>query len=357
MPDTFNKTYRYTKGIYEMKLFSTSNRDLLYYDNKLTDSNIASSVNMGEITAGIGNPTVIQLPDSAKFNITLTAADIDLRAKQLQTGGVLGYNGITDTCEIVTAADASLTVSDTPVAPYGSDIVACYVNGDGTAYEIDPSTKKVKDFVATNGTQYTVRYYIAKAASEVLDIKALFNPVVGTLEVKFPVYEAASVEAAATGTLVGYIHCIAPRYQFGGDATIAANQTTAATTALSGQALAYDANSEITCQAGSLSSLLYLVWEPLDATLGVKDMVVLGGGELTVAVGKTAMIPVKYVMADGLLAQPKMSDLAFESAATATASVADTGIVTGAAQGDTEITIENEELGLVAYCNVTVTAT
>ena len=107
MPDRFNKTYRYLKGIYEAKFFDAE-RNLQYYDNQLTDANFETSVNLGELTAGVGNPTVIQLPDTARFNVTLTAADIDLRSRWLQTGGVLGYNGITDTCELITAEDASV---------------------------------------------------------------------------------------------------------------------------------------------------------------------------------------------------------------------------------------------------------
>ena len=356
MPDTFNKTYRYTKGIYEAKVFSTANRDLLYYDNKLTDSNIASSVNIGEVTAGIGNAVVITLPDSAKFNVTLTAADVELRSRQLQTGGILGYNGITDVCEVIKASSTSLTLGSTPAVPYGYDKAVCYINGSGVAYEVDTSTKVVSGFTAEVDATYSVRYYVAKAASEVLDIKTLFNPEVVTLEIKYPVYEAATAAEANSGSLCGYIHAIVPRFQFAGEASLASNNTTPATSSLSGQALAYDSMDVNACQVGNLASLIYLVWEPISGTEGVVDIAVLGGGALSVKSGESATIPVKYIMADGMLAQPDMSDLSFVSAASGTASVSASGVVTGGTAGDTEITITNSDLGLVAYCNVTVTA-
>ena len=354
MPDRFNKTYRYMKGIYEAKFFDAQ-RNLQYYDNKLTDANIESSVNRGELTAGIGSPVVIQLPDSARFNITLTAQDIELRSRWLQTGGALGYNGITDTCEIITATGTTLTVTNTPVAPYGSTIIPAYVNGDGTAYTIDPDTKTVQGFTATTGTQYSVRYYIAKAASEVLDIKSLFSPAIGTLEVKMPVFAAPIGASTTVGTQVGFWHVIAPRYQFGGTATVTGSQTEASNSSLSGQALAYDPESGVTC-ASATPSLIYMVYEPISTTEGIQDMVVLNGGELSVAVSESATIPVRYIMSDGLLAVPDYSELNFNSTATETASVTTAGVVTGAQQGSTEVTITHKTLpNLSAVCNVDVT--
>ena len=354
MPDRFNKTYRYLKGIYEAKFFDAE-RNLQYYDNQLTDANFETSVNLGELTAGVGNPTVIQLPDTARFNVTLTAADIDLRSRWLQTGGVLGYNGITDTCELITAEDASLTVTNVPVAPYGSQLIVAYVNGDGTAYEIDPDSKTVQGFTATPGQQYAVRYYIAKAASEVLDVKSLFAPYIGTLEVKMPVFAAPVGASTLSGTQVGYWHIIVPRFQFGGTATVTGSQTTAANSSLSGQALAYNPESGITCAAAT-PSLLYMVYEPVAGTEGISDMVVLDGGQMSLAVDATAMIPVRYIMSDGLLAVPDYTDLNFVSETPGTASVTTAGVVTGVAAGSTEVTISHKTMtGLSAVCNVDVT--
>lgn len=354
MAESFNRKYKYLKGVYEFKFFSHT-RELLYYDNKLTDGNIETSVNMGEITAGIGNVPVILLPDSAKFNITYTAADVDLRSRMLQTGGTLGYNGITDTCEIINATGTELTVSATPAIPYGADIYACYVNGDGTPYQIDPTTKKVKDFVATAGQTYSVRYYVSKPTSEVLDIKSLFSPHIGTAEIKMPVFASADKSTAKYGSLVGYWHVIAPNFQFGGNAGLNTNQTTAATSSLSGQALAYDDPNGNACDSGT-PSLVYMVYEPIDPTEGVEDMIVLGGGQMDLKVGQTAVIPVKFVMKDGSMSQPDLTALTYQSAADATASVSTAGVVEGKTAGDTEITITCTEPALTAKVDVSVTA-
>ena len=355
MKDNFIKTYRYTKGIYEANVYSLANRDLLYHDSKLTDANIASSVNTGEILAGLGNAPQIMIFDTAKFSVTMTAQDIDLRQYALQTGGSLGYNGITQTCELITATETTLKVSGTPAAPYGSDQIVCYVNGQGTAYKIDPSTKTVLGFTAVPGTQYSVRYYISKPANEVLDIQALFSPDIVSLEIKYPVYQAPVGQAASTGTLCGNLWAVIPRYQFNGEASFNASQTGNVTPSLSGQALAADELSETDCAASALSSLLYLVWEPANADSGIQDLVVIGGG-VSVPVGGTATVPVKYLMENNILAQPDFSALTYTSGSDTTAIVSDAGVITGKQAGETDITVKYEPLDLKTVVMVTVTS-
>lgn len=355
MADSFVKTYKYSKGIYEAAFYSNATRDLTYYDSKLTDANIASSVNMGEIVAGLGNTTQIMIFDSAKFNITMTAQDIDLRQYALQTGGTLSYNGISRTCELITANTTTLTLNNTPVAPYGYTTGAvCYINGGGTAYAVNTSTKVVQGFTATPGTQYAVTYYVAPAANQALDIKSLFTPDIQTCEIKMPIYQAAVGASATSGSICGYLWAIVPRYQFNGESSLNATQTDNVKPSLAGQALAYDATTATACGNGGLSSLLYLVWEPISQTDGVVDMVVLGGGELSVEVGGTASIPVKFVMADGGLSQPDLTSLTYASSASSTASVAN-GVVSGVAAGSAEITITSTTPALTAVCQVEVT--
>ncbi|MEG1757791.1 MAG: hypothetical protein RR235_04955 [Oscillospiraceae bacterium] len=355
MNDNFNKTYRYMKGVYEAKFFGDDG-SLQYYDNKLTEANFETNVNLGEITAGVGNPTVIQLPDSAKFNVKMTAADVELRSRQLQTGGELGYNGITDTTEIITPTAATLTLGGTPCAPYGSTRVLCFINGGGSPYTVDPVTKQVANFAAVAGTKYTVKYYVSKPGNEVLNIHTLFAPVIGRLEVKKPVFSAPAGANGVYGTHVGNWHIIAPRFQFGGDAGVNTSQTSPATTSLSGQALGADNEDDGSGEVKS--TLVYMVYEPLNTTEGVKDLVVLGGGNiaLSLTAGASKIIPLRYVMADGGLAVPLYSKLTFTSAAPATAAVTALGAVSPVAVGSTEISINDAESGLKASCNIEVKA-
>ena len=45
--DKFAKIYKFLKGIYEVGFYERGTRKLLAYTNKLSDSNVASSVNVG----------------------------------------------------------------------------------------------------------------------------------------------------------------------------------------------------------------------------------------------------------------------------------------------------------------------
>ena len=358
MADSFNKPYRYVKGIYEMKCFATTgNRDLLYYDNKITDSNISTSVNMGELTGGIGNATLIMLPDTAKINVTLTAQDVDLRSRQLQTGGTLGYNGIVDVCEIIEATGTTLSVSKTPCAPYGSESVCCYINGNGTAYEFAAGTASVADFSATPGDTYSIRYYTKVVNAEELSIDTLFNPSVVSLEIKMPVY--ASTTGAASGALCGYWFIYIPRYQFNGDASLSVNQTTAGTSGLSGQALAYDANDANACTLSNLSKLAYMVYQPIDVTEAIEGLFIVGGA-IAGKASESALTPVKVLMADGSVAQPDYSTLTFDIPAgdSSIATVNSAGVISFVGAGDTEVTVtvtgSSPAISTVANVNVTV---
>ena len=59
---------------------------------------------------------------------------------------------------------------------------------------------------------------------------------------------------------------------------------------------------------------------------------------MSIVVGNTAQLPVRFLMNDGTLVVPDYSLMSYTSAATATASVSATGVVTGAAAGSTTIT-------------------
>ena len=146
--------------------------------------------------------------------------------------------------------------------------------------------------------------------------------------------------------------------QFNGNAATDASQTAASTTDISGTALSYDeAVSTGACDAESqYGALAYMVYMPLaGATSAVEGLAVVGGG-VTVAVGNTVQIPVKYVI-NGQLVQPNYADLTFASSSTGTASVGEnTGIVTGVQAGSCDVTVTLASPSLTLTVPVTVTA-
>lgn len=345
----------YIKGTMDVWAFNPKTGDLDYWSNKIQTNQFSTSVNMGAINAGVGNPVVINLPDTSQVNLTLTAADVSLEARALSTGGQIGYNGIIPTMESITASGASLQVSGTPAKAYGMDAAYAYIDKSGVAYEVDTDTGLISGFTAVSGTTYCVRYFTTAASAKELTLSTVFAPAVEVVYLRLPCYSAQGA-TANQGSKVGDLYIWIPRMQFSGDAATEGSQTTAATTNISGSALSYDAAIAAgVCEDSAATALAYMVYMPLaGATASVEGLAVVGG-EITVKAGSSVQLPVKYVI-DGQLVQPDYSDLTYQSAATATATVSNTGLVTGAAAGSTEITASLAEPALSVVCNVTVTA-
>lgn len=350
----------YAKGTMDVKCFDPGSNNLVYYSNKMSTSQLQSSVNLGAINAGPGNPVVIQIPDTPSLTMNLTAADFSLAGRALAVGGNVTYNGVVPVDEVVEAAGTSLKVAQTPVAPLGGCDIVCYVGNDGTAYTIDPTTMEVQGFTATAGEKYCVHYYTANAGAQQFSVETLMNPAVVRTLITIPVYSTESdAQNPLTGSRVGSLYITIPRMQFNGDVSTEGSQTTAATTVMNGTALSYDEACEAGIQCGSSASpkLAYMVLE----LFGSPDqfatgLAIVGGNDIEVNAGQTVAIPVKYVMDDGSLGTPLMSDFIFTSADANVATVSAQGVVSGVAAGTTTVTITGKgPKKLTTEANVTVT--
>ena len=359
----------FSKGVAEQVIYDPQTGNIIGYDNVASDAAITSSVNLQEVTGGIGNAVVGVIPDSTRLTGTYTSQAFSLQTRKLITGGALAYNAVAPVCETIVANSATLTVSKTPAKHYGqpaSDGTCwCYVKEQGAAtypgtnYAVDPSTKQVQNFVATASHTYEVFYFSVNASAESLAIPAVFNPTNVALSIKYAIY-AKQNNAVSGGTLQGWLYVVVPNAILTGDAGISGNQTTNATTDGAWMAMSPDSNG-LTCDdcGNAGANLVYYVYVPCgDATQSVVALAV-PGGAISVADGASKQIPVKYVMDNDTLVQPTYTDLAYESAATGTATVSSAGVVTGEAAGSTTITITLERAGLptlTTTCAVTVTA-
>lgn len=347
------KKYLFSKGIYSCNVFSTGEkRDLLWHDDKLTDANISGSVNVSKILAGLGNAPQINLFDQSSLSVSLTAADVELRQIQLQTGGEIAYNGKTRVCELITAAEKKLVVTGEPVAPYDNSKIVAYVDGGGEAYEIDPKTKEVKDCEINDAEKHSVMYYVEKPASEVLAVSALYTPDIVSMEIKMPIFTNAVGSSAKQGTLAGYLWIIVPRAQSTSAPNISASQTNPTSPQITLEALPLDTDETSMCEGTAAApNIAYFVWEPISETETFTDMVVIGGGILSVKKDESKTIPVKLIGEHGL-AQPDMTKLSYQSSADGTATVDTKGVVKGVEAGTADITITFGELK--ATCRVDV---
>ena len=340
-----NNKYLYAKGTCNVVVADPETGNIDYQSNKVQTSQLTTSVNMNEIRAGLGNSIAIQLPTDSAVNLELTAADFSMKSRAMQLGSSVTYNAAAPVCEVITATGATISVdaSATPVAPQGFSKAICYVN-DGTsdastAYEINNSNQVV-GFTATNGNTYRVYYWVANASAQQVTAYSVFAPAVKHVTIQIAVYSNQSASSAQQSSLAGWLYCIVPRMQFSAKADTDGSQTGNVVSTLSGTALSYDPDStDVVCTDCGLSELAYWVYVPNgDALQSVQSLAVIGGG-LSLSVGQTAQIPVRFLMEDGSLAVPDYSLMTYVSSSTTKATVSTSGVVTGVAAGSATITV------------------
>lgn len=351
----------YMKGTTEVHIFDPATNERRAYSNKVKNNQIEASCNLGEVTGGIGDALLITIPDTSRLKLTLTKADISLSETSMALGADLHYGGVVDLNEAVEAgADGKLKVSQTPVAPLGGCDICCTVGVDGKSYLIDPETKEVQDFVGVAGQTYCVRYWVLNPSAQQMDVFSSFEPMIMRVFMKQPVYAAPKQGDPMKGTRVGYMLTTVPRMQFDPNTSFGGDQTTAETQNISGNALSFDEACEAgvadTCLDAGKPKLMYRVLVLDGDSLGdVTGLAVVGGGVDVVVNGK-ANLPVKYVVKDISLVQADMSALTFTVAEKSIASVDANGVVTGLAEGSTEVKIELTGKGISTTANIDVAA-
>lgn len=367
MPIKFQDTHIYLKGTCESHLDDPNTGDIKYWTNKSQTNNVTTSATLDAIKGGLGNPANCIIGTDSDVKVEEVASDFNLFAKAAQVGAALSYNAVVPRCTSITATGATLTITvadGTPVADYGMTNpvayvlevgVANHVADKGTAYEVDPTTGLIKGFAATTGKSYKVWYSVRQANAQVADLSSNFNPGVYRYVADIAGY-ANQGESVDQSMRCGTLRVIIPYLKLGAKADTSGAQTTADTTNVSGQAIAYDDLVESgECSETNYGHLAYFIWIPFNAEEGISGLAVVGG-EVTLPVSKTAQIPVKLVMEDGSLVQPQYSDLTFTATgAPSGTTVNATGLISsGTTAGDFEVNITKGSLTCVV--NVSVTA-
>lgn len=368
---SFTDRKLYVKGTCQANLSDPCTGDVLYSSNKFQTGNISTSVTMGEIRAGMGNAVATILPSDSALNVDFTAADFSLYAKAAQLGAPLTYGAPSPKCQTVKASGESLTISvdeGVPAAQAGFSTPKCYVQevnaagpiaSTGVAYDID-SSGAISGFTATADHTYKVFYFVQNASAQIMSVSTLFNPKVLHFTAQLPVFSNENCSGNNEGSRVGWLYLIVPRLKLGANGGVTGDQTTADTTSLSGQAVAYDEDVVTdSCADCNNSELAYYIYVPDDGAAEIIGLAVVGG-LVSVAQSDTAQIPVRLVMANGQLVIPGDYATGF----TYTASGAPTGttvslsgvVSAGTTAGDFEVAVsyENGDETLTTPVNVTV---
>ena len=339
----------FVKGMVEARVIDPGTGNIIGYDNVSTEAAVTSSMTMGEITGGFGNPLLINIPDTTRITGTLTSQAFSLKQRSLIAGGNLEYNAIVPVCETIKATGTTLTVSKQPEKAQGQsaeDTYAwCYVREHGKTefigfnWQVDLSTKQVVQFNAVADTSYDVFYFSKSASAMQLSLPNSFNPSVATIMLKYGVY-AKQNNSVSNGTLQGYLYFIVPRAQFSGDVGISANQTSNSTTNYDWTAITSDEGIMDCDDCDNITSYqAYYIYSPCDPDSAVDSVVVIGS--TSVEAGEDLELAVYLLMDDEQsIVTPDYSKLSFVVADTTIATTTgNPGEIRGVSAGSTNVTI------------------
>ena len=341
----FTDEYKISKFAESVTVSRPGSGEVLYYSNKLTEANGSTSVTMGEIRAGVGNPIVAVIPSDSNASVEITDINLSLAMRAYQTGGLHGYSAPTLVCAKITASGESISISNdlngTPVAGQGFDKAFAYVQtvgegstvlGDGTPYEINLSSgNAVTGFTATSGKTYLVWYWVNKATTEYTTILANIDPAVVNLRLVYPVY--SNVKEDGTGTRIGSLVVVYPLLKFSGNAGINGSQSANATTSISGTAISYEnavVGSDCPSCTDQSAALVHYLYVPCDDSDVSIDGMYLLGGEVTVAKSSTATLPFMLIV-NGYPVEPDPAKMSYATGGTLPAGTSvntTTGVIT-----------------------------
>ena len=371
----FSDPRLYAKGTSNVVLTDPVTGNIIYQSDQFTTASITTSVSLNEIRAGIGNPIVAMLPTDASVSVEFTAADFSLYEKAAQVGADVTYGAPVPAAQIVTAANGTgaltLDVSETtPVAQLGFSDIFCYVQkvgttsllqsvGGGQAYALDPDSGVISGFSGVAGEDYKVWFFVRKTVAQQATITTLMDPKIVHFTAAIAVYRNMG-NTSTSGTLTGWLYVTIPLLKLQANAGINADQSTADTTVISGQAIsAADTTvSPLTDLCGQVgNNLAFYVYSPCSEANIIQGLAVVGG-LVSVEKSSTAQIPVMFVMPDNSLVPPADYSTGFTYTGAGLPSgttVSGSGLISaGSTAGDAEISIEWTDGDATFTCPVNV---
>lgn len=327
--------------------------------NTLLDSSLTVGSTAEDVRGGSGAKLLGKYYHTSTFDINLTDVLFKLEYLAFQTGSTIQQIADIFTSEQVTlTAGGAGEITGTP-AEYqtygtigwatkpGSDVYTT-VTFTGQGFTIPGGEE---------GDVYCVKYISTNNAARSITISSSFIPSEVTLVMTANLYRAGGRGEADinTSSKVGTIQVLVPRFLFNGSQEISMTSTGVANSAISGSALD---NPSADCSDGGYYAI---ITETLDGASWYDNVFALAIADsdidVTVATGAThtQTLTVYALPVTGAAFVPPYTDLTFTSAADATATVTQEGVVTGVLAGDTTVTVSiTKKPTIEAVANITV---
>lgn len=341
-------------GTIEAFTQSSTQPTKIFTSKTLQESGISISVTAEDIRGGLSNPLLGRYFHDSILEANITDALFNLQYLALNVGGEVVIGGSSLVTETVTAGSGTLTVQGTPVAFGTAGTVGWYTPAGQEDWAPLTFEGKVATATVTSGTDYCVRYNANDAGIQEFVVPSAIIPSEVHLVMTYPLFAGGtSPEAISTSSQVGELIVDIPRFQFAGNVELSLTSSGAATSNLSGSALASytTANCNDMGTYGTVKQKIYGGnWYDDLTTIAVD------GGNFSIANGATKKLKVIGIFKNGTGVLDN-SKLTFTSSASSTASVTNAGVVTGAATGSANITITvTDKTSVATMVGVTVTA-
>lgn len=341
-------------GTIEAFTQSSTQPTKIFTSKTLQESGISISVTAEDIRGGLSNPLLGRYFHDSILEANITDALFNLQYLALNVGGEVVIGGSSLVTETVTAGSGTLTVQGTPVAFGSAGTVGWYTPAGQEDWAPLTFEGKVATASVTADTEYCVRYNANDAGIQEFVVPSAIIPSEVHLVMTYPLFAGGtSPEAISTSSQVGELIVDIPRFQFAGNVELSLTSSGAATSNLSGSALASytTANCNDMGTYGTVKQKIYGGnWYDELTTIAVD------GGNFSLANGATKTLKVIGIFKNGTGVLDN-SKLTFTSSASSTASVTNAGVVTGAGTGSANITITvTDKTSIATMVGVTVTA-
>ena len=337
--------------------------NLLAICNTLTDSTFEASITAEEIRGGAGNALWAKYFHDSVLNVTLTDIVFDLNRMAVSFGTNLRQGGTSIKEEESTVATAKqIPLSTTPLA-YEGVLVAWYSKPGTDDWKVGTVKSAANKYyieveAATVGEKYCIKYFWQNENAESIVIPAQYVPGTVHMVLITDIYAAETiVEDIGNTTIIGHLITDLPRVQLDGSQSLSLTSTSAATTSLSGSALAVngdDASCETDSYYGTMTQEIFgATWQDNVVALAIED------NDIQLSTSNTATLSV-YAVYGGNKASQKKDNSNFTFAVVGGSSsiitVDTTGLVTAKGTGSAyvQVTLTGKDNVAPAYAQVTV---
>lgn len=339
---------KYLAGVGTALIFRGDN--LIGVAKTLTESTYDFSITAEDIRGGAGNALWGQYFHDSNLSVTLNDAMFNLEYIAASLGTTVNQGGLSVKEEqLSSAVGGSVTVTETPVA-YDGTMIGWYKKPTDSAWSIGTLEGNTMAIPSAQANEvYCVKYFWQNPDAQSITIKTQYVPAELHVVIINDLYSGDIAKVATEANRLGRLIVDIPRLQMAGNQNLALTASGAATTSLTGSALAVSAGD--TCEEdpyyGTMTEEIFgAKWQDNVVAIAIEN------SEMELANGEQESAIVRVVYRGSMPSERKdASNFTFVSSADSVAEVNNEGVVTAMGTGEAIISVtltgSNVDAGLI----------